>query len=90
MGWDGVATPKILTITLEFEMGEKKIGTARLRAAYQAAIPAAIEAVKAEIQAGNVAAVRHRVTWDYRWTDVAGQEADDAEEPEWDEDEPGE
>ena len=94
-GWDDVATPKVLTITLEFEIGEERIGTTRLRAAHRAAISAAINAVKAEIQAGNVAVVRHRVTWDYRWTDIAGQETivadqemdDDVEELEWDESE---
>jgi hypothetical protein len=85
-----VATPKVLTITLEFKMGSKKVPVPQLKAAYQTAIAAAVDAVKAEIEPGNVTAVQHRVTWDYRWTDVTGQETDDTEAPEWDEGEPSE
>lgn len=89
MGWDDVATPKVLTITLEFEMGSKRVEVPRLRAAYQAAINAAVDAVRAEMQPGNVAAVHPRVTWAYRWTDKAGVEIEGIDLSEWaDEHEP--
>lgn len=71
-----MATPKVLTITLEFEVGEKKITTARLRAAHKAGVAASIEAVVAQLPEDSVIKISKRVTWDYRWTDLAGEETD--------------
>lgn len=83
MGWDDVATPKVLTITLEFEIGSERVEVPRLRAAYRAGINAAVAAVMAQMQPGNVAAVHPRVTWAYRWTDKSGVEVDGIDLSEW-------
>ncbi|MGI5352943.1 hypothetical protein ACQEU8_32900 [Streptomyces sp. CA-250714] len=75
-----MSTPKVLTVTLEFEMGERKIHTPRVKAAYEAAVSAAIEAAKNELLPGSVAAVNSRMTWAYRWADTSAQYKDvDAE-----------
>ncbi|WP_225804246.1 hypothetical protein [Streptomyces sp. NK15101] len=78
-----MAVQKIMTVTLEFEMGDRKIHGPRIKAAYDAAVVAAVEAAKGELLDGSVSAVRSRMTWDYRWADASAEYAD-AEE--WDED----
>lgn len=84
-----MATPKVLTMTLEFEMGDRKIHAARIKAAYEAAVSASIEAAKKELLNGSVTTVRSRMTWDYRWAETAAQYTDlDVEWPE-DDEEPG-
>ncbi|MFD8386475.1 hypothetical protein ACFV2X_49615 [Streptomyces sp. NPDC059679] len=80
-----MATQKILTVTLEFEMGDRKIYGPRIKAAYDAAVPAAIEAAKAELLEGSVSTVRSRMTFDYRWTEATAEYAE--MDGEWDEDE---
>lgn len=78
-----MSTPKVLTVTLEFEMGDRKIHTPRVKAAYEAAVSAAIDAAKDELLPGSVATVSSRMTWAYRWADTSAQYKDvDAE---WDE-----
>ncbi|MFI5522766.1 hypothetical protein [Streptomyces platensis] len=71
-----MATPKILTVTLEFEMGDKRIHAPRIKAAYEAAVSAAMEAAKGELLDGSVSAVRSRMTWDYRWAESSAQYVD--------------
>ncbi|MGW0211240.1 hypothetical protein ACWDZ8_37685 [Streptomyces sp. NPDC003233] len=84
-----MSTPKVLTITLEFEIGDRKIHAARIKSAYEAAVSAAIDAAKNELLDGSVNTVRSRMTWDYRWaetsaqyTDVDVEWAEEEEEPE--------
>jgi hypothetical protein len=82
-----MATKKILTITVEFEVLERKTHFPRIKAAHEAAVNAAVEAVRGELLDGSVGDVKSRMTWDYRWadssTEYAGVEGDDgwAEEP---------
>ncbi|MFC8064541.1 hypothetical protein [Streptomyces sp. NPDC057293] len=71
-----MSTPKVLTVTLEFEMGERKIHAARIKAAYEAAVSDAIEAAKKELLDGSVTTVRSRMTWDYRWAETSAQYTD--------------
>lgn len=78
-----MATPKVLTVTLEFEMGDRKIHAPRIKAAYEAAVTAAIEAAKQELLKGSVNTVRSRMTWDYRWAETSAQYTD--MEVEWQE-----
>ncbi len=70
-------------------MGDRKIHAARIKAAYEAAVSAAMEVAKGELLDGSVTTVRSRMTWDYRWaeqsahhTDVDVLWAEDEEEPE--------
>ncbi|MFF7142739.1 hypothetical protein ACFZB5_16070 [Streptomyces nodosus] len=79
-----MSTPKVLTVTLEFEMGERKIHAARIKAAYEAAVSDAIEAAKKELLDGSVTTVRSRMTWDYRWAETSAQYTD--LDVEWSED----
>ncbi|MFE0089516.1 hypothetical protein [Streptomyces sp. NPDC058991] len=79
-----MATQKILTVTLEFEMGDRKIHGPRIKAAYDAAVMAAIDAAKSELLDGSVSTVRSRMTFDYRWADASAEYAEDAD---WVEDE---
>jgi hypothetical protein len=61
---------KIMTITLEFDLGERKIYPARLKAGYAAAATAATTAVKEELLENSVGAVQTRMSYDYRWAEV--------------------
>ena len=83
-----MSTPKVLTVTLEFEMGDRKIHAARIKAAYEAAVSAAIDAAKSELLDGSVTTVRSRMTWDYRWAETSAQYTDVDVEWSEDEDEP--
>jgi hypothetical protein len=65
-----MATRKVLTINIEFELGDRKVGKKRLQAVHDAAVRSATEAAAAELLEGGVAEVRSRMTFDYRW---AGQ-----------------
>ncbi|MDT0460845.1 hypothetical protein RM550_34870 [Streptomyces sp. DSM 41527] len=71
-----MATQKIMTVTLEFEMGDRVIRGQRITAAYEAAVSAAVEAAKAELSKGSVSTVRSRMTWDYRWAELSAQYSD--------------
>jgi hypothetical protein len=81
-----MSTPKVMTVTLEFEMGDRKIHAARIKAACEAAVSAAIEAAKGELLDGSITTVRSRMTWDYRWAETSAQYTD--VDVEWAEDEP--
>lgn len=83
-----MATQKILTVTLEFEMGDRKIHSPRIKAAYDAAVVAAIEAAKGELLEGSLSTVRSRMTFDYRWADASAEYAE--MDIEWEEDEAAE
>ncbi|MCL2552756.1 MAG: hypothetical protein FWE75_11510, partial [Actinomycetia bacterium] len=76
-----MATKKILTITVEVEVLERRTRAARLKAAHEAAVNAAVEAVRGELLDGSVGDVKSRMTWDYRWADTSAQYAGDEEEP---------
>ena len=60
---------KVLTINIEFELGDRKAGRKRLQAVYDAAVRGATEAATTELLEGGVAEVRHRMTFDYRWAE---------------------
>ncbi|MGW0788470.1 hypothetical protein ACWD04_09475 [Streptomyces sp. NPDC002911] len=86
-----MSTPKVLTVTLEFEMGDRKIHAPRVKAAYEAAVSAAIVAAKNELLDGSVNTVRSRMTWDYRWAETSAQYTDvDVEWSDEDDEEPEE
>ncbi|WP_327392563.1 hypothetical protein OG533_19730 [Streptomyces sp. NBC_01186] len=67
---------KILTVTLEFEMGDRKIYSPRIKAAYESAVSAAIEAAKDQLLDGSVNTVRSRMSWDYRFATAATEYTD--------------
>ena len=72
---------KILTINIEFELGDRKAYATRLQAVYDAAVSAATKAAEEQLLEGGIAEVRHRMTFDYRWAESAsttpvGGEAD--------------
>jgi hypothetical protein len=57
---------RVLTITLEFELVERKAYQPRLAAAYEAAVSAAVEAVNRELLARSVAGFKSRMCYDNR------------------------
>ncbi|MFI7680358.1 hypothetical protein [Actinophytocola sp. NPDC049390] len=81
-----VATRKILTINIEFELGDRKAGKKRLEAVYNGAVEGAINAASAELLEGGLVDVRHSMTFDYRWaeknssTPIGGDAWDEDEE----------
>lgn len=64
-----MATRKVLTINIEFELGDRKTYPKRLQAVYEAAVQAATDAAETELLEGGIAEVRHRMTFDYRWAE---------------------
>ncbi|WP_326590743.1 hypothetical protein [Streptomyces sp. NBC_01294] len=80
-----MAKRKILTVTLEFEMGQQTIHGKRIKEAYDALVIAAAEAAEGQLPYGSVEAVRSRATWDYRWYEAS---SDLVEGDEWDVSEP--
>ncbi|MBB3662447.1 3-deoxy-D-arabino-heptulosonate 7-phosphate (DAHP) synthase class II [Prauserella sediminis] len=64
-----MATRKVLTINIEFELADRKASPKRLNAVYDAAVKSATDAATRELLEGGVAEVRHRMTFDYRWAD---------------------
>ncbi|KAF4405526.1 hypothetical protein [Streptomyces lycii] len=71
-----MSTRKVLTVTLEFDMGDRKIYGPRVKAAYESAVSAAIKAAKAELLDGSVSTVSSRMTWDYRWAEATALDTD--------------
>ena len=71
-----MATPKVLMITLDIEVGESKTHATRIRAAYAAAVEAAVEAVKKELIPGSVDRVTSRMTWGYRFLETTTSHED--------------
>ncbi|OEV08853.1 hypothetical protein [Streptomyces nanshensis] len=80
-----MSTPKVLTVTLEFDMSDRRNGSARIKSAYEAATASAVEAAKGKLLPDSVLMVRSRMTWDYRWAEATAQYSD----PVQDEAEPG-
>jgi hypothetical protein len=76
-----MATPKILTVSIEFEMIDGRLHLSRIRKARDVAIEAAVDAAQEELN-GNIANVRCRTTWDYRRLDVAAKFAVEDEDEE--------
>lgn len=78
-----MATRKVLSLTIEFELSDRKTHTERLRAAHEKGFEAATEAVKAELLEGSVDKVTSHMTWSYRYLDetrVQGCEGLEAED----------
>lgn len=80
-----MSTPKVLTITLRFDMGDRKIHAARIKAASDAAVDAASDAVESALLEGSVAKVTATTTWAYHWAEystatILGEEEANAED----------
>jgi hypothetical protein len=65
---------RVLTITLEFELVERKAYQPRLAAAYKAAVEAAAEAVNRQLLPNGVAGFKSRVCYDTRTFDSGYEE----------------
>lgn len=61
--------PKHLTITLDFDLQSvgSTVGEARVRAAYNAAVEAAIVAAMEQLPESSVKDVTAAMDWSYRW-----------------------
>ncbi|MFJ2885974.1 MULTISPECIES: hypothetical protein [unclassified Streptomyces] len=61
--------PKHLTITLDFDLQtpNSTVGEARIKAAYNAAVDAALEAATKEFPEGSVKTITAEMHWSYRW-----------------------
>ncbi|WP_367124850.1 hypothetical protein [Streptomyces phytohabitans] len=78
-----MARTKILTITMEFQLGSRKAYGSRITAAYEAAEKAALEAVKKELLGGSLEEVRSTMDWSYRYGQGSNKVAlDIRDEPE--------
>jgi hypothetical protein len=64
-----MAKRKVLTITIEFELDERKAGSKRLDAVYDAAVEAPSTRRSPNSLRETWLDVRHRMTFDYRWTE---------------------
>lgn len=65
---------KIMTITLEFDLGDRRTHVSRLKSGYEAAASAAIAAVEKELLEDSVADVRTRMSYDYRYYSVTKEQ----------------
>ncbi|MEH0424106.1 hypothetical protein [Streptomyces sp. B21-083] len=61
--------PKHLTITLDFDLqtAGSTVGEARIRAAYNAAVEAALVAALEQLPEGSIKNVTAEMDWSYRW-----------------------
>ncbi|MEV0443708.1 hypothetical protein AB0I84_28525 [Streptomyces spectabilis] len=57
---------KFLTLTIEIELGDRRTHAGRVEAAHQAAVKAAVNAIKDELLEDSVERVGSRLTWGYR------------------------
>jgi hypothetical protein len=57
---------KILTIILEFDLGDRKTHGSRLKGAYEAVRSEAIRAIERELLERSIAEVTTRMFYDYR------------------------
>jgi hypothetical protein len=78
---------KVLTMTIELELGDRKAPPKRLQAVYDAAVEGAVAAATSELLEGGVISVQHRMTYDYRWVDK-NSSAPIGDVDDWAEDEP--
>ncbi|MBP2478206.1 hypothetical protein JOF53_007078 [Crossiella equi] len=62
-------TPKVLTITMKFEIGDRKIHAGRVKAASDAAVAAATAEVQKNLLEGCVENVTASTTWAYHWAE---------------------
>lgn len=83
-----MATPKVLEIKLDFEMSDRKIYAPRIKAAYEKAVAAAIEAAREELLEDSISSVRASMTWGYRWAQTSSDF--DLDESQWEDDDEGE
>jgi len=60
------AARKVLRITMEFEVGDKKTHSTRLKEAYLAAVTAADDAVRAILLKDSVRGLKTQVVYGYR------------------------
>ena len=80
-----MATPKVLEIKLEFTMGDRKIYSPRIKAAYEKAVEAAIDAAREELLDDSISSVHASMTWGYRWAQTTSDF--DLDESQWEDDE---
>lgn len=61
--------PKHLTITLDFDLqtANSTVGEARVRAAYRAAVEAALAAATGQLPEGSIKKITAELDWSYRW-----------------------
>ena len=61
--------PKHLTITLDFDLQtpNSTVGEARIKAAYNAAVEAAVAAAAKKFPEGSVKTITADMRWSYRW-----------------------
>jgi hypothetical protein len=64
---------KVMTITLEIELGDRKQHGDRLSAAYDAAVEAAVQAAEQQLLESSIEKVTTRMTWDYRFAEKASE-----------------
>ena len=67
---------KILTISLEFDLGDRKTHGSRLKDAYEAARSEAVKAVERELLEGSIAEVTTRMSYDYRHYSAIDKQAE--------------
>jgi hypothetical protein len=84
----GVDVRKIMTVTMEFDLGDRRTHLARLKSGYEAAASAATAAVERELLEGSVATVRTRMSYDYRYFGVAAEQTESVDDEVEDEDAP--
>jgi hypothetical protein len=74
---DDVRPQKVFTLALTFELGSHKTSRTRLRAAYNAGVRAAMEAVQNELLTDSIVQASSTMAYDYRW--IARSETLDAD-----------
>lgn len=80
-----MATPKVLEIKLDFMMSDRKIYSSRIKAVYEKAVEAAIEAAREELLDDSISSVHASMTWGYRWAQTSSDF--DLDESQWEDDE---
>ncbi|MEU1896892.1 hypothetical protein ABZ512_00850 [Nocardiopsis dassonvillei] len=80
-----MATPKVLEIKLDFVMSDRKIYSSRIKAVYEKAVEAAIEAAREELLDDSISSVHASMTWGYRWAQTSSDF--DLDESQWEDDE---
>jgi hypothetical protein len=64
---DETRPQKVFTLALTFELGSHKTSRTRLRAAYNAGVRAAMEAVQNELLTDSIVQASSTMAYDYRW-----------------------
>jgi|GEM_PF-2739244 len=76
-----MATPKVLEIKIDLVMTDRKVYSARIKAAYEKAVAAAIEAAQEELLEDSISSVHASMTWGYRWAEASSDF--DLDESKW-------